>query len=151
MKVRPRVLTRNLQLANTLAEHNGGVLPNPNRMIKMGHEGLYRYILRHPDYFEKFDYQEAVGIQDDDATFNIGIRQQHLETADGLIKKQGKLPSPKWLAVNGFSKLASYMRIHPEVFGNLKRRNGRTNSIMLHATAPKSSIDRRRRKKVRHR
>ena len=151
MKVRPRVLARNLKLADNLAADNGGVLPNPWRMIQMGHGGLYRYILRHPKKFDHFDYQEAVGGQDDDATFNIGIRQEHLKTAETLVAKKGELPSTKWLGANGYSKLVSYMRIHPSVFSDLKGRNGKTNEkgsgIMINATAPKSSTGKRRRKK----
>lgn len=118
MKVRPRVLARRLKLAKELAQENGGVLPNPWRMIQEGHGSLYRYIYRHPEEFDKFEYQDVVG-GTNKTTFNIGIREKHLRTARNLLRIHDKLPAIKWLNDNGFTPLASYMRIHPDVFNGL--------------------------------
>lgn len=146
MKTRPNVLARNLHLASQLADENG-VLPNPNRLIRMGYEGLYRYILRHSEKFVDFEYREAVETRGD-TTFNIKIRSKHLFSARKLIQEYGVLPPVKWLGDHGFTKLASYMRIYPAVFSSMT--NGKC--IMEHAAASQSSAHHRKgRKRIRNR
>lgn len=141
MNVRPNVLEKNLKLAEQLAEKNSGKLPNPWSLIQGGYAALYRYILRHPDRFEHLKYDSAVEIKGK-TTFNITIRDRHLATAKQLRKELGKLPTTKWLANNGYTKLVAYMRIHPNLF-----RNGilPQKSIMKYATVHKSKTRRRKR------
>jgi len=119
MDVRPKALERNVNTAKELAKNNNGLLPSPWRMIKMGYGGLHRYILRHPTYFKDLQFQEVVGTEDG-VSFNIEIRRRHIETVHKLIKEHGKLPGITWMNNNGYSKLASYMRIHPEVFAKFQ-------------------------------
>jgi len=56
MKPRPKVLKRQLLLAENLTKQHRGQLPGKWELIKLGYGGLYRYIMRHPDLFCRFEY-----------------------------------------------------------------------------------------------
>ena len=118
MTPRPNVMRRNLELADRLAEENGGLLPHPWKMIEMGHGGLYRYILRHPQEFDHFGVEEPPSKI---AGYNASIREKHLKTARRLKtgrygEGRGKMPSVQWLTTHGYSKLVAYMKNYPKVF-----------------------------------
>lgn len=147
MKPRPNVLKRNMELAEALAKENGGNLPNPWSLIQMGHAGLYRYILRHPTHFRRFTFDSAVGREGgrEKTTFNLGIRQTHLETAASLAKQnRGKLPPIRTLSQRGFTKLLSYMRTYPDLFAQWSPENLNGNGEAK--MKAKSEIKKRRRK-----
>jgi hypothetical protein len=112
-------MERRMKLATEMSEQNGGKLPNPQKMIQQGHGGLYRYIQRHPKEFGHFAVEEAVG-RENNGNFNVGIRNEHLTAARKLIKEHGMLPDATWLARRGYTRLASYMKIYPDVFVGLE-------------------------------
>lgn len=128
--IRPRVKEKNLAQARTLAKRNGGKLPNPWKMIQQGYGGLYRYMLRHPKFFEEFEVESAVGqekVGRNNITFNVAIRQEHIATAMELKRRLGHMPDEKWLAKKGYTRLAAYQRVRPEVFAKLPdpKKNGK--------------------------
>jgi hypothetical protein len=115
-------MSKNLREAEKLAEQEGGVLPNPWRMIQMGHGGLYRYITRHRGAFKKFKFATAIGVDGkgkNKRTFNRAIREEHIETANNLARRHKGVPDSFWLNANGYSRLAAYIRRYPAVFKNL--------------------------------
>jgi len=119
--IRPNVMNRRLKLAKELARKNGGKLPNPWKMIQQGHGGLYRYIRRHPVEFKKFIVEEAViKAHKNKGKFNISIREEHIKTAQNLAKANGGvIPNSRWLIKHGYTRLASYLRTYPHIFGDL--------------------------------
>jgi hypothetical protein len=123
MLARPRVMERNLRAAEKLARKNGGKLPNPWRMIQMGHGGLYRYIKRHPKAFSKFSFDQVLAVdRKRKTTFSVSVRDEHLATAEKLTKRHKRLPDFSWLNANGYSRLAAYIRAYPEVFKSLDKK-----------------------------
>lgn len=134
MTVRPRVMAKRLKLAEKLAKNNGGKLPNPWKMIQQGHNGLYRYIHRHQEAFEHFEVEDAVDREptkrNGEGSFNIAIREEHLETARQLAKKNdGVLQDVSWLMRHGYTRLASYIKTYPYVFVHL---NGKPKRGLTH-------------------
>jgi len=126
MIARPKVMKRNLEEARQIAKANGGKLPNPWKLIQMGHGGLYRYIKRHPKSFSKFKFEQVIGVDRKRKTaFSMSIRDEHIKTATKLAKRHKGLPDFSWLNANGYSRLAAYIRAYPEVFSSL---NGTTAS-----------------------
>lgn len=119
--IRPNVMKKRLALARRLANKNSGRLPNPWKMIQLGHSGLYRYIQRHPREFGHFKIEKAVGINGR-AHFNVAIREEHLEQARQLATKNGGvLQDAKWLIQKGYTRLASYIKTYPRVFRDLNK------------------------------
>ncbi len=118
ISIRPNVMDRNLRLAKRISERNGGKLPNPWALIQLDYGSLYRYIKRHPKEFAHFKVDVAVGHKKN-GTFNVSIRRKHLITAQQLAKSHGVIPPPRWLNSHGYSRLASYMRVYPEVFAKV--------------------------------
>ena len=117
---RPKVVEKRLSLANKLADKNDGKIPNPNKLILMGHGGLYRYMLRNPELFENFEVDKAVETDKKTKnTYNISIRKEHVKTAQKLAKRNGgKIPEVEWLQEHGHTSLLAYMRTYPHVFLN---------------------------------
>lgn len=140
MTIRPNVMEKRLRLATELAKSNGGKLPNPWKMIQQGYGGLYRYIQRHPKEFKRFEVEEAVGQEKSKRNghikFNVAIREEHLETARGLIcKNRGVLQNTSWLMQHGHTRLASYIKTYPHVFVHLDQKpakKSRTQSGLTH-------------------
>lgn len=110
-------MKKNIELAEKISKANKGKLPNPWKLIQMGYGGLYIYIKRHPKAFERFCYEQVLGVdRKRGTTFSMSIRDGHVKTVAKLSKKHNGLPDFSWLNVNGHSRLAAYMRAYPEVF-----------------------------------
>ena len=106
------------------SKNNNGELPNPWKMIQQGHGGLYRYIQRHQQEFKHLNVEKAVGKepnkQNKMINFNVAIREEHIKKARRLaLKNNGVLQDPNWLRKNGHTRLASYVKIYPNVFVDL--------------------------------
>lgn len=113
---RPRVIERRISLAKQLANKNGGKLPSPWKLIQMGHEGLYRYMLRNSGLFTEIQRESVITRKRDVPSINETIKDKHLETIKKLIAKHGSLPDSKWLSEHGHNKLVAYMKNHPDAF-----------------------------------
>ena len=119
---RPKVMEKRLSLAKKLSKKNGGKIPNPNKLIQMGHGGLYRYMLRNSKFFENFEVDKAVDMdRRTGTTYNISIREEHIRTAQRLAKRNGgKIPDAEWLQEHSYTSFVAYMRTYPHVFLNRK-------------------------------
>ncbi len=122
MKVRPKALAKNLGMAGRIAKRNGGKLPNPWKLIEMGHGSLYQYIGRHRKHFAHLKFDQAVQTEASAANqFNVAIRQEHLKLAKKLAKQNhGMLPRMRWLTDHGYTRLVSYVRVYPQLFEAIK-------------------------------
>jgi len=113
-------MKKNLELAEKISKANNGKLPNPWKLIQMGHGGLYIYIKRHPKAFERFCYEQVLGVdRKRRTTFSMSVRDGHVKTATELSKKHTGLPDFSWLNANGHSRLVAYIRAYPEVFAGI--------------------------------
>jgi hypothetical protein len=98
-----------VQIAEELAEHNGGLLPNPQWLKDHGYRTLASHLYKKPDLFAHIPQGRLT------KTF-----QEQVELAERLAQEHGGvLPSMKWLRENGYRSLSLSIWRYPEHFAHI--------------------------------
>lgn len=111
-----------VKVAETLAENNGGLLPNVQWLITNDYWALYQQMRRDKKSGGKlYDH-----IQQEKKVRTKYKAEYWVKEAEKIAKKyQGVLPSPSWMYANGFGTLYSYIINNSELFSHIPQRRGK--------------------------
>jgi hypothetical protein len=105
-----KTLVEHVRAAKQLARKYGE-LPHCFWLLKHGHGDLYNMMRKYPAAFAKIKQ----------ATKKGKSRAEHIEEAERLEKKHGRLPHRTWLRIHGHAALARCIAHNPEEFSHIKQ------------------------------
>lgn len=125
-----RSVEENVDLAERLAQNNGGVLPTVSQIRRRGYHGLYFSMLRYPKMYKHLKRSTA---KDSYRAKKKNTLHRYEALAMKLCIKgtNNELPSKTALRKRGHSNLVAYILKHPESFAKFSFRETNRGYITL--------------------
>jgi len=112
---KPDVLIKYVKLAEQLASQNPtGKIPSIKWLRNNDYTGLYQYMRTHPKPFKHLEQEDSKPRSCDEK-----IKRRQVALAERLSSRTGYLRSSRSLREDGYNKLDTYMRRHPEFFEHI--------------------------------